>query len=97
MLSVFLYASANYKFSRKMNLICVILSIISLLFCCIIFIINKNFQKQENEIISLQSELDEHIYIGKTKNKILDLILDRYTSICNKRKINLIVDIRASI
>ncbi len=150
MLSVFLYASATYKFSENINLICVILSIVSLLFCCIIFIINKNFQKQENEILGLQSEhqrnemnqvfynmlekkndeqrilvhdikhhfaaissmnniddirkyianvqpeLEEHKYIGKTKNKMFDLILDRYASICSEKLIDFIVDIRAS-
>lgn len=150
MLSLLLYLSATYHFSRNLNLICVILSVVSLLFCCIIFIINKNFQKQENEIISLQSEnqrnemnqvfyemlekkneeqrilvhdikhhfavinsmedisevkeyvtdvqpeLDEYKYIGKTKNKMLDLILGRYDHICATKSINFIVDIRAS-
>ncbi len=150
LLSTFLYISATYNLSRNINLICVILSVVSLLFCCIIFIINKNFQKQENEIISLQSEnqrnkmnqgfyeilekkndeqrilvhdikhhlatinsmediteiknyiaeiqpeLVEHKYIGKTKNKMFDLILDRYDHICAAKSINFIVDIRSS-
>ena len=56
MLSVILYASATYKFSKTVNFVCITISIISLIFCCIVFIINKNFQKQENELISLQAE-----------------------------------------
>lgn len=38
----------------------------------------------------------EHKYIGKTKNKMFDLILDRYDGICSDKLINFIVDIRAS-
>lgn len=150
MLSVILYASATYKFSKTVNFVCITISIISLIFCCIIFIINKNFQKQENELISLQAEnqrnemnqvfyemlekkndeqrilvhdikhhlaaintmdnipeindyirnilpeLNEHKFIGKTKNKMFDLILDRYSSICETKSIKFTVDIRFS-
>lgn len=149
-LTTFLYASTKYEFTKALNLICVIISIVSLLFCCFIFIYNNTIQKQENELINLQSEqqrnemnqvfyemlekkneeqrilvhdikhhftainsmdnisdikkyitnvqpeLDEHKYIGKTKNKMFDLILDRYSSICSNKAIEFIVDIRAS-
>lgn len=149
-LTTFLYASTKYEFSKTLNLICVIISIISLLFCCFIFIYNNTIQKQENELRNLQSEqqrnkmnqvfyetlekkneeqrifahdmkhhfaainsmnsiddvkeyitnvsckLDERKYIGKTKNKIFDLILDRYANICSEKSINFIADIRAS-
>ena len=149
-LTTFLYASTKYEFTKTLNLICVMISIVSLLFCCFIFIYNNTIQKQENELINLQSEqqrnemnqefyemlekkneeqrilvhdikhhfaainsmdnavdiknyiadvqpeLDEYKYIGKTKNKMFDLVLDRYANICNEKSINFIVDIRAS-
>lgn len=150
MLLIFLYASDSYQFSPKINLAFAISSILSLVFCCFIFIINQSFQIQENKLIVLQSEnqrnemnqvfyeilekkneeqrilvhdikhhlaainsmddicdikkyvanvqpeLDEYKYIGKTKNKMLDLILDRYASICNTKSVDFHVDIRTS-
>lgn len=150
MLTLFMYTSSIYDFSIEINLICSVLSVVSLVFCCLIFIINKNFQRQENELISLQSEnqrnemnqvfyemlekkneeqrilvhdikhhfaainsmddisdiqeyianvqpeLDEYRFIGKTKNNMFDLILDRYATICHTKAIDFIVDIRAS-
>lgn len=150
MLSLFLYSSTNYRFSKTLNTIYALVSFLSLLFCCLFFIINQRIQRQESELLNLQSEkqrnemnktfyellekkneeqrilvhdikhhfaainsmenttdiknyiaevqpeLDEHKFIGKTKNKMFDLILDRYASICNDKSINFIVDIRAS-
>lgn len=50
----------------------------------------------KNYIADVQPELDEYKYIGITKNKMFDLVLDRYASICNTKSIHFIVDIRAS-
>lgn len=150
MLTLFMYTSFIYDFSMEINLMCAVLSVVSVVFCCLIFIVNRNFQRQEKELISLQSEnqrnemnqvfyemlekknneqrilvhdikhhfaainamdtisdikkyvadiqpeLDEYRFIGKTKNKMFDLILDRYAGICNMKKIDFAVDIRAS-
>jgi len=149
-LALFLYASAKYSFSDYLNLAGVIISLISIVLCCFIFIFNQTIQKQEYELISLQSEnqkneinrtfyelleknnenqrilvhdikhhlsslssmnniedvkkylaniqyeFDEYQYIGKSKNKMLDLILGKYSHICKTNNINFIVDVRSS-
>ena len=149
-LTLFLYASAQYDFSDKLNLAGVILSMISIILCCFIFIFNQAIQKQEYELICLQSEnqkneinrtfyelleksnesqrilvhdikhhlyalnsmdnienvkqylaniqpeFNEYKYIGKSKNKMLDLILSKYYHICETNNIDFFVDIRRS-
>ncbi|MDE5984719.1 MAG: hypothetical protein K2H13_05645, partial [Eubacterium sp.] len=62
MLLVFSYTSAAYQISDRINFIFTAVSILALIFCCLIFIINQKIQIQENELIELQSE--------KQKNEI---------------------------
>lgn len=149
-ITIFLYASTKYEFSSKLNLAFVIASILSLIFCCAIFIINQKVQKQEQELIKLQTEfqkveLDKTFYdllektnedqrilihdikhhlsaigamssvedirnylgnvqedfescqfIGKSKNKMLDLIMNKYYKICQIKGIKYYVDVRSS-
>ena len=150
MLALFLYTSTIYQFSEKLHIIFAVISMVSLVFCCLIFIINQRIQKQEAELVTLQAEnqkneinktfyellekknedqrilvhdikhhfavinsmqnindvkqylskiepeFDEFNYIGKSKNKMLDLILSKYSHICENNDINFTVDIRSS-
>lgn len=150
MLTVFLYTSSIYKFSSEINFIFAILSIGSLFLCCLIFIMSQNFQKQENEIITLQSEnqrnemnqefysmlekkneeqrilvhdiknhliqirnfedidsiyayvdrlypdIDKFSYVGISKNKMLDLIISKYATLCESKDIKFSVDVRTA-
>lgn len=62
-----LYASVKYNFSKGLNVACVIMSLLSIIFCCFIFIYNRIIQKQENELLNLQAinqknELDKSFY-----------------------------------
>lgn len=149
MLLVYSYTSAVYQFSDTINLVFVAVSIISLVFCCLIFIINQKIQIQEKELIELQSEKqkdeinqsfyellekkneEQHIlvhdmkhhysslramnnieevrqylstvqpeiieykYIGKSKNKMLDLILSKYYHICDINNIKFTADVKS--
>lgn len=149
-LTIFLYASTKYDFSDKLNLLCIIISILSLVFCCFIFIFNQIVQAQQNELLQLQvqnqknelnntfynlleqkneeqrifvhdmkhhifamtsmddiqeiknyalkiqPEIEKHEFIGKTGNKMLDLILNKYAIIAKTQNIDFIVDIRLS-
>lgn len=149
-LTLFLYASTQYNFSKTLNLICSIVGCVSLAFCCFIFIYNNVVQRQEAELITLQAEqqrneinktfydllekkneeqrilvhdmrhhfsaingmesteeiksylskvqtdLDEYRYIGKTNNKMLDLILSKYDFVCTENGIKFNADVRAS-
>lgn len=149
-LTLFLYASTKYNFSKTLNLICAIVCCVSLVFCCFIFIYNNIIQRQEAELITLQAErqrneinktfydllekkneeqrilvhdmrhhfsaisgmesteeiksylskvqtnLDEYRYIGKTSNKMLDLILSKYDFVCAKSGIKFNAEVRAS-
>lgn len=56
MLLVFSYTSAAYQISDKINFVFITISILSMIFCCLIFIINQKIQIQENELIKLQTE-----------------------------------------
>lgn len=150
MLALFLYTSTIYDFSEQINILYAIVSIASLVFCCMIFIINQKIQKQEADLMTLQteaqknetnktfyellekknedqrvlahdirhhfsviqsmqnidevkqylskiqSEYDEYKFIGKSKNKMLDLILSKYSHICETNNIKLSADIRSS-
>ncbi len=149
-LTLFLYASTKYNFSKTLNLICAIVCCVSLVFCCFIFIYNNVIQRQEAELITLQAErqrneinktfydllekkneeqrilvhdmrhhfsaisgmesteeiksylskvqtnLDEYRYIGRTSNKMLDLILSKYDFVCAKSGIKFNAEVRAS-
>ncbi|UKI22440.1 MAG: hypothetical protein L6V88_08810 [Anaerotruncus sp.] len=149
-LTLFLYASTKYNFSKTLNLICAIVCCVSLVFCCFIFIYNNIIQRQEAELITLQAErqrneinktfydllekkneeqrilvhdmrhhfsaisgmesteeiksylskvqtnLDEYRYIGKTSNKMLDLILSKYDFVCAKSGIKFNAEVRTS-
>ena len=53
-LATFLYASNKYNFSKYLDLVCALISIISLIFCCFIFIYNRFVQQQQNELVNLQ-------------------------------------------
>lgn len=144
------YTSIIYNFSRIINIFIIIISVLSVVFSCAIFLIYTSLQKQEDEIIRLQSEtqkneinktfyellekknedqrvlvhdikhhlsavnameniedvkqylsgiqseFDEYQYIGKSKNKMLDLILGKYSQICKMNSIDFSVDIRSS-
>lgn len=150
MLTLFLYTSSIYKFSYKINLICAVVSIVSILLCCLIFVVNQNFQRQENRIIALQQEnqrnemdrqfyemlekkneeqrilvhdIKNHLiqirnlddidsiysyvdrlypdigkfsYVGISKNKMLDLIISKYASLCESKGIKFSVDVRTA-
>ena len=149
-LMTFLYASTKYSFSKGLNLACVIISIVSLVFCCFIFIYNRIVQQQQNELITLQSQnqknelnntfyrlleqkneeqrvlvhdmkhhlyainslstleevnkyikklkpnLDNYQFIGNSQNKMLDLILSKYSQICADNNISFSADVRKS-
>ncbi len=149
-LTVFLYASTKYNFSKTLNFIFAIVSCASLVFCCFIFIYNNIIQKQEAELAILQAEqqrneinktfyellekkneeqrilvhdmrhhfsainsmsstdeiksylsrvqsnLDEYRYIGKTSNKMFDLILSKYDFVCAQSGIAFDADVRES-
>ena len=56
MLALFLYTSTIYQFSEKLHIIFAVISMVSLVFCCLIFIINQRIQKQEAELVTLQAE-----------------------------------------
>ena len=150
MLTLFSYASIIYEFSRTMNTIFVIVSVLSLALSCTIFIIYRNMQITENELLNLQAEqqknelnktfyellekknneqrvlvhdikhhlsviglmssineiqnyistikpeIERYHYIGKSNNKMLDLILSKYSLICSNKRILFTVDIRSS-
>lgn len=150
MLTTFLYASTKYDFSKNLNMVCAVISILSLLFCCFIFVYNQIVENQRDELISLQAqnqrvelnktfynlleqkneeqrilvhdmkhhlyainsmndinaikkyvakiqpEIEEYQYIGKTGNKMFDLILNRYSMICSSQGINFEADIKTS-
>ncbi len=150
MLALFLYTSAFYQFTKQMKTVYAIMSVVSLVFCCLIFVINQKIQKQEDELINLQAEaqkneinktfydlleqknedqrvlahdIKHHLsvinmmeniddvktylakvrpefekwqYIGKSKNKMLDLIISKYSYICETEHISFLADIRSS-
>lgn len=150
MLTLFLYASTIYNFDQHLNAVFILMSIISMIFCCLIFVINQKIQKQEDELINLQAEaqkneinktfydlleqknedqrvlahdIKHHLsvinmmeniddvktylakvrpefekwqYIGKSKNKMLDLIISKYSYICETEHISFLADIRSS-
>ncbi len=149
-LVIYFYTSIIYEYSNSLNILCSAISVISLIFCCFIFIYNQKIQRQESELISLQSEkqkneinqtfydlleqkneeqkvlvhdikhhfsainsmdnaediksylseiqseFDEYQYIGKSKNNMLDLILDKYSHICITNNIDFTADVRSS-
>lgn len=150
MLALFLYTSTMYDFTRRMKTVYAVISIVSLVFCCLIFVINQKMQSQQAELIELQSEaqkneinktfyellerknedqrvlvhdikhhfsaismmndvdeiknylaniqpqFEEYKYIGKSKNKMLDLIISKYSYICEKSNIDFNADVRSS-
>lgn len=149
MLLAYSYTSAVYQFSDKINLVFVAVSVIALIFCCFIFVINQKIQLQEKELIELQAEnqknelnkafyellekkneehrlfahdmkhhfkalgdmenmeqirsylkdvnaeVAEYKYIGKSKNKMLDMILSRYYMQCENNKISFVADVKS--
>ena len=149
-LTTLLYASVKYSFSRGLNMACIILSFLSMVFCCFIFIYNQRVQKQQLELMNLQTlkqkdelnktfyglleqkneeqrvlahdikhhlfaissmddlseiknyisginpDLEKYQYIGRTDNKMLDLILNKYYMLAKNEDISFITDIRAS-
>lgn len=70
-LTLFLYASTKYNFSKTLNLICAIVCCVSLVFCCFIFIYNNVIQRQEAELITLQAERQRN-EINKTFYDLLE-------------------------
>lgn len=60
MLALFLYTSTIYDFSEQINILYAIVSIASLVFCCMIFIINQKIQKQEADLMTLQTEAQKN-------------------------------------
>lgn len=150
LLGLFFYASVKYQFSKSLNILCACISIISIFFCCFIFIYNRKIKIQEQEFIKMQTEfqkveLDKTFYdllektnedqrilihdikhhlsaigamssvedirnylgnvqedfescqfIGKSKNKMLDLIMNKYYKICQIKGIKYYVDVRSS-
>ncbi|MBE6835465.1 MAG: GHKL domain-containing protein [Ruminococcaceae bacterium] len=150
MLTTLLYASVKYNFSRELNMACVVLSFLSIVFCCFIFIYNQWVQKQQLELMTLQTlkekdelnrtfyqlleqkneeqrvlthdikhhlfaisamndtteiknyisginpDLEKYQYIGRTNNKMLDLILNKYSMLAKNEGIEFKADIRTS-
>lgn len=150
LLIIYFYISIVYNLPKHLNLCCSIISILSLFFCCFIFIYNQKIQSQQTELIELQSEaqkneinktfyellerknedqrvlvhdikhhfsaismmndvdeiknylaniqpqFEEYKYIGKSKNKMLDLIISKYSYICEKSNIDFNADVRSS-
>ena len=149
-LMTFLYASTKYSFSKGLNMVCAVISILSLMFCCFIFIYNQWVQKQQLELMTLQTlkqkdelnrtfyqlleqkneeqrvlthdikhhlfaisamndtteiknyisginpDLEKYQYIGRTNNKMLDLILNKYSMLAKNEGIEFKADIRTS-
>lgn len=149
MLLVYSYTSAVYQFSDTINLVFVAVSVISLIFCCLIFIINQKIQIQETQLIELQAEnqkkeinqsfyelmdkkneeqyvlihdmkhhfsslenmdtieeikkylstvnpeMIQYKYIGNSKNKMLDLVLNKYYHMCNINNIEFVADVKS--
>lgn len=53
--------------------------------------------KQIKKYLSkIQTQIDEYQFIGKTNNKMFDLVLSKYAHICSNCHIGLNVDVRAS-
>lgn len=150
MLTLFLYTSTMYDFTTKMKMAYAVISIVSLVFCCLIFVVNQRIQRQQAELNELQSEaqkneinktfyellekknddqrvlvhdikhhfsaismmdsteeiknylakiqpnFEEYKYIGKSKNKMLDLIISKYSYICEKNGIDFYAEARNS-
>lgn len=150
LLIIYFYTSIVYNFPVKLNLFCSMISILSLFFCCFIFLYNQKVARQQSELNELQSEaqkneinktfyellekknedqrvlvhdikhhfaaismmsntddiknylakiqpdFEEYKYIGKSKNKMLDLIISKYSYICEKNNIDFYADIRSS-
>lgn len=148
-LAVFLYASAKYDFSYNLNLAGTLISIVSIILCCFIFIFNQSVQKQETQLIELQAEnqkkeinqsfyelmdkkneeqyvlihdmkhhfsslenmdtieeikkylstvnpeMIQYKYIGNSKNKMLDLVLNKYYHMCNINNIEFVADVKS--
>lgn len=55
-----------------------------------------NVDEIKNYLASIQDDFDEFQFIGKSDNKMLDLILSRYSHICEKENIRFDVEIRGS-
>ncbi len=56
----------------------------------------ENIDDVKNYIADVQGEFDEYQFIGKTKNKMFDLILSKYSHICKKNDIRFDVEVRAA-
>ncbi len=56
----------------------------------------ENVDDIKKYLANIQGEFDEHQFIGKTKNKMFDLILDKYSHLCKKNRIKFDVEVRAS-
>lgn len=56
----------------------------------------QNIDEVKQYLSKIQSEYDEYKFIGKSKNKMLDLILSKYSHICETNNIKLSADIRSS-
>ncbi len=56
----------------------------------------EDIDKSKEYIKKIQPQLNEYQYIGKTHNKMLDLILDKYSLLCRQDEIKFLVDIRSS-
>lgn len=147
---LYFYASIAYNFSNTLNVLGSVISILSLAFCCFIFIYSQHIQKQEEDLAALryetqkneinktfyellekknedrrvmvhdikhhlgvvnsmddadeiksylaklQGKFDSYEYIGKSNNKMLDLILSKYAHVCKKNDISFSVDVRTS-
>lgn len=150
MLALFLYAAYNYSFSENMNITFALVSALSLIFSCFIFVLNQRLQIRESDLLHLKTEqqkteinktfyelleqknedqrvlvhdikhhfavlgmmndidevkkyiaeiqpaFEKYQYIGKSKNKMLDLIINKYSYICKTRNIRFSVDVRSN-
>lgn len=55
-----------------------------------------DIDKVKNYLSNIQPQLDTYQFIGKTQNKMFDLVLSKYAHICNSNSIRFDVDVRAS-
>ena len=84
MMILMLNASAKYDFSEGLNLALAILSVLSMIFTCFIFIYNRYVQNQQQELAALQqqslkNEMDmQYLNLLEQKNQAMQILTHDY-------------------
>ena len=83
-LTLLFYVSSYYSLSKRINMICAVISVLSLALCCFIFIYNQALQKQENEFAELKTqqmknEIDmQYLDLLEMKNREMQILTHDY-------------------